>query len=84
LPSFARADEEGNSLNATGGAASAWRRRRRRLSFLAAPLCLARSYQRRAGSERGGDAYVTDGEKSANTYQRRATDGQRQHFARLE
>ena len=72
-------------LNATGGAASAWRRRRRRLSFFAlAPLCLAHRYQRRAGSERGGDAYVTDGEKSANTYQRRATDGQRQHFARLE
>ena len=80
-----RADGEGKYSNA-GGAASAWRRRRRRLSFsfLALPFRLASSYQRRAGSKRGGDAYVTDGEKSANTYQRRATDGQRQHFARLE
>ena len=64
-------------LNATGGAASAWRRRRRRLSFLLPPLGFARSYQRRAGSERGGDAYVTDGEKGANTDEGRATDGQR-------
>ena len=74
----------GRKYSNAGGAASAWRRRRRRLSFLPPPLGFARSYQRRAGSERGGDAYVTDGEKSANTYQRRATDGQRQHFARLE
>ena len=44
---------------------------------MALPFRLASSYQRRAGSERGGDAYVTDGEKGANTYQRRATDGQR-------
>ena len=72
-------------LNATGGAASAWRRRRRWLSFLAlAPLGLAHSYQRRAGSDRGGDADVAHGEKGANTDEGRATDGQRQHLARLE
>ena len=85
LPSFARADEEGDSLNATGSAASAWRRRRRRLSFLAlAPLGLAHSYQRRAGSDRGGDADVAHGEKSADADEGRATDGQRYHLARLE
>ena len=77
LPSFARADEEGNSLNATGGAASAWRRWRRRLSFLTPSLGLARSYQRRAGSERGGDADVAHGEKSPDADEGRATDSQR-------
>jgi hypothetical protein len=41
------------------------------------PLGFARSYQRRAGSERGGDAYVTDGEKSPDADEGRATDSQR-------
>ena len=72
-------------LNATGSAASAWRRRRRRLSFLAlAPLGLAHSYQRRAGSKRGGDADVADGEESPDVDEGRATDGQGYHLARLE
>ena len=67
-------------LDATGGTASAWRRRRRRLtllSLLALPLGFAYSYQRRAGGERGGDADMTDGEKGANADEGRATDGQR-------
>ena len=64
-------------LDATGGAASAWRRRRRRLSFLAPPLSFAHSYQRRAGRERGGDADMADGEKSPYADEGRATDGQR-------
>ena len=64
-------------LNVTGGAASAWRRRRRRLSFLAPPLGLAYSYECRAGSERGGDADVAHGEKSPDADEGRATDGQR-------
>ena len=73
-------------LNATGSAASAWRRRRRRLSFsfLALPFRLASSYQRRAGSERGGDADVADGEESPDTDEGRATDSKRYHLARLE
>ena len=64
-------------LNATGGAASAWRRRRRRLSFLAPPHSFAHSYQRRAGRERGGDADMADGEKSPDADEGRATDSQR-------
>ena len=67
-------------LNATGGAASAWRCRRCRLSLLsllALPLGLAHSYQRRAGSERGGDADVAHGEKSPDADEGRATDSQR-------
>ena len=85
LPSFVRADGEGKYSNA-GGAASAWRRRRRRLSFsfLALPFRLASSYQRRAGSERGGDADVADGEESPDTDEGRATDSKRYHLARLE
>ena len=73
-------------LDATGGVASAWRRRRRRLSFsfLALPFRLASSYQRRAGSERGGDADVADGEESPDTDEGRATDSKRYHLARLE
>ena len=80
-----RADGEGKYSNA-GGAASAWRRRRRRLSFsfLALPFRLASSYQRRAGSERGGDADVADGEESPDTDEGRATDSKRYHLARLE
>ena len=56
------------------------RRRRRRLSllsFLALPLGLAHSYQRRAGSDRGGDADVAHGEKSPDADEGRATDSQR-------
>ena len=85
MPSFARADGEGKYSNA--GAASAWRRRRRRLSLLsllALPLGLAHSYQRRAGSDRGGDADVADGEESPDTDEGRATDSKRYHLARLE
>ena len=71
-------------LNATGGAASAWRRRRRRLTFLAPPLGFARSHEGRAGSERGGDADVADGEESSDADKGRATDSKRYHLARLE
>ena len=49
-----------------------------------APLGLAHSHQRRAGSERGGDADVADGEESPDTDEGRATDSKRYHLARLE